>query len=469
MSRFYVLLSALSWLFAASASADGPYEGEWRRGPMTITVSIATWGADCGGRPESTTVPARGTVNVTQEGDHLTFGGGRSTRSCWSDNPAVRRVSNTTSSGTWRVVCRTPTEDSRQETGTYTLRATNPDTIEFRDVTEYDWTLNDSHCRATSTTTQTFTRVAGGSVAEPTPTPDVTPTPEPDREPSPACTPGAAARVALRPMSADVEPGGRVCFTARVVDANGCPLRGTSPTLVLRAPAGRNGTLRGTCFEAGATAAEGEGEFAIEASSGTMRSEARIRVHTLDLSDLIARRAESGDVVTDPGVARSDTAAGVAARSEAAPAALPWWVLAVAAVGLLIVIGTAATLMSRRRARARRHAELASAPEPFAAPANAAPAMAVPAPAPPASVAAVATAEPELNTGGQAKICPTCRRGYAASERTCARDGTELVLYATFVQKSEAVAQSICPKCGTRYTGTTRFCGKDGTTLEPVN
>ncbi len=443
--------------FSSAARADGPYEGDWRRGAMSISVSVATWGADCGARPESTTVPARGTVHVTQEGDHLTFGGGRSTRSCWSDNPAVRRVSSTFSSGTWRVVCRSPADDSRQETGTYTLRAVGSDTIEFRDVTEYDWALNDSRCRATSTTTQTFTRV-GGAVVEPTPTPTTEP------EPPAACVPGAAARIALRPASTDVEPGGRACFTARVVDASGCALR-TSASLALRAPEGRAGALRGTCFEAASTG--GEGEFTILASSGDLRAEARVRVHTLDLSDLIARRAETGDGATDPGVAETDTAAGVAARTESTPAAFPWWALALAGVGVLIVIVAALVLMSRSRARAAKLAQRREA------------SSMVPREVPPAPVAPVdpvgptladAPAEPPpAAADAQAKICPTCRRGYAASERVCKTDGTELVAYSAFVQKSEAVAQSVCPKCGTKYTGTTRFCGKDGETLVPAS
>jgi hypothetical protein len=459
-------LSCAVLAFTSSARADGPYEGDWRRGAMSISVSVATWGSDCGARPESTTVPARGTVHVTQEGDHLTFGGGRSTRTCWSDNPAVRRVSSTFSSGTWRVVCRSPADDSRQETGTYTLHAAGTDTIEFRDVTEYDWTLNESRCRATSTTTQTFTRVSGGAVAEPTPTPTIEP------EPSPACVAGAAARIALRPASTDVEPGGRACFTARVVDASGCPL-GTNASLALRAPEGRAGALRGTCFEAASTG--GEGEFTILATSGALSAEARVRVHTMDLSDLIARRAESGDVASDPGVATTDTAAGVAARTEAAPAAFPWWAVALAAFGVLIVIVSAIVLLTRSRARtqklAHREHAVSMVPMPSRDLANASsgtssdlvgPTVAAPPPemSPPA---------PVTSGDAQAKICPTCRRGYAANERTCKTDGTELVAYTAFVQKSEAIARSVCPKCGTRYTGTTRFCGKDGETLVPVS
>ena len=437
-------------LVHSAARADGPFEGEWRRGARAVTVSVSTWGADCGPRPSGRTEPAGGPVTVTQDGDHLAFSHGRSTRSCWSENPAVRRVSNSVSSGTWRIVCRTPPDDSRQETGTTTLRAANPDTIELRDVTEYDWTLNGSHCTATETTTQTFTRIAGAAPAE-TPPPPPPPTPEP--EPEPTCTPGAPSRIALRPASSEIEPGGRVCLNARVVDAAGCPLRDVAPALLLRAPEGRAGELRGTCFEA-SDGARGEGEFTVLASAGELRAEARIRVASVDLSDLTAGRSDrSGG--GSAGEASAGEAAGVAARN-AASGGLPWWFAALAAgVGLAAALGAALTLVARRRKRERELAEAAERAAQYAA-AAAASAASVPPPSP--------TTQPPGS--GSALICPSCRRGYPPGVERCARDGSALVPYATFVQQQDR--QLLCPKCGTRYPSTTRFCGKDGSTLDPA-
>ncbi len=107
-------------------------------------------------------------------------------------------MSSTHASGNWRIVCRTPPEDSRGETGTYTIQALGSDQLSFRDVSAYDWQLNQSRCQATITTTQSFTRVSAPAQQA------TTPTPEPERRP--ACTPGDPARVVLRPSSADSEP-----------------------------------------------------------------------------------------------------------------------------------------------------------------------------------------------------------------------------------------------------------------------
>ncbi|AKF05563.1 zinc ribbon domain-containing protein [Sandaracinus amylolyticus] len=438
---------------ASSARADGPYEGDWRAGPMRIDVQVESWGGDCGPRPESTTVPGGSTVHVTQSGDDLTFQGrpARSTRGCWSENASVRRVSSSFQAGTWRIVCRTPDDDPRAETGQYTLRAEGTERIEFRDVSRYDWQLNESSCRATITSTQTFERV-GGASPTPEPEPMPTPTPEPEREP--ACTPGAPARISLRPAQSTLEPGGRVCLSARVVDANGCAIRGRSPRLELRTPPGATGQLRGTCFEAAASAAEGEGEFTIVARDGAMEAQVRVQVRTPDLSDLIARRAEGGGAVTlGDAESTSEEAARVAARSEGAARGTPAWLVAGAVLGLVMVVVASIGLVvvGRRRRKKKERPIVASE-------VHEAPVAPVPAPVPP----------PPPVASGEPKICPTCRRGYPPDATTCSVDGTPLVAYADFAAgkaASTAASEKICPVCGTRYPASTRFCGKDGTTL----
>src|SRR5690606_19615783 len=111
-------------------------DGQWREGPMSVSVQVESWGGDCGPRPVSTTSPGGGTFRISQSGDQLTFHlrSERTTRSCWSENRAVRRVSSSHQAGTWRVVCRTPSTDSRAETGTYTIQAIGEDRLSFRDV-----------------------------------------------------------------------------------------------------------------------------------------------------------------------------------------------------------------------------------------------------------------------------------------------------------------------------------------------
>lgn len=444
----------------ASAAAQGAYEGDWRTGALRVEVTIGSWGTDCGPRPASTTRGGGSTIHVTQEGDHLRLGS-RSTRGCWSDNPAVRRVTNSYTAGVWRIICRTPPDDGRAETATTTLTASGADRIEMRDVTEYDWSLSGSHCTATVTSTRTYDRVAGDATEtppDPPPGPSTDPTPHVD--PPPACTAGAPARIALRPADADLEPGERICFSARVVDAAGCAVRGTTPSLSLVSPPGRTGTLRGACFEAAASAAEGEGAFTVVASSGAFRAEAAVRVSTMDLSDLIARPEEgTAPPPADPGTATSDTAAGVAARSEAARGGLPIVPVVLGVVGLVLALIAAIALLRRRSERRKklermeRHAqERAEAEARAPRPLPTSPPVAAPAPAAPPPPVEV---EP--------RICPTCRRGQPAGVTTCPHDGTALVTYAEFQSKTAAPATITCPACGTQYPSTTRFCGKDGT------
>lgn len=468
VARVALALSCVSLSLLALASrarADGPYEGEWRAGPMRIEVAVESWGGDCGPRPQSTTVPGGRSVQVTQSGDDLTFAGRpqRTTRGCWSENAAVRRVSSRYQSGTWTIVCRTPAEDPRAEVGTYTLRAAGSDRIEFRDVSRYDWALNTSHCIATITSTQTFERVSGPA---PQPTPDPTPETQPTPR-TPACTPGAAARIAFRPAQVDVEPGGRACFTARVVDASGCALAGRSPALELRAPEGATGRLRGSCFEAPGSAAEAEGEYTIVAREGAMEAQARVRVRTPDLSDLIARRAEGGGAVArDDEETVSEEAARVAARSEGGGGRLAWgWVIAGALLGLLMVGGASAGLMARERQRKRRRAERERSERERERESAAGTAAAGGAGGDPMTGTGAGKG---AGTGGDPMICPACRRGYPPGATRCETDGTSLVRYADFVAASAAPSVAtgkVCPVCGERFPATTRFCGKDGATL----
>ncbi len=427
------------------ARAQGTYEGQWRPAAQHVEVAIDSWGSDCPSRPTSSTSPGGAPIHVTQSGDDLSFPGGHSTSACWSENPAVRRVSRTYSDGTWRVVCRTPPEDARSETGTYTLHATSLDTIEYREVTQYDWTLNASHCTARLTTTQTFERIGAA------PPPTTTVEPPPTTVVEPPCTPGPATRVAMRPASSTIAPGGRACFTARLVDANGCAVGGGgAATYDLRGAAGE---LHGNCFVASAPS----GSAVVVGHVGEMSAEATVTIQSADLSDLTA--GHSGSVATeDGGAAMAGSEARVAARGEAGAHGMPAWAAAASIAGLVLVLIAVVGLLTRGRRRPKPRSSMDDAGSmPPAAPLTAAPAAAAlpltPAPAPVAPSA-------------ETKICPICRRGYAAEETVCPKDNEPLVPYAEFVQRKEQSAPSkTCPKCGTSYPSTTRFCGKDGTTL----
>jgi hypothetical protein len=468
------------------ARAQTSYAGAWNAGSTRLQVEVTSWGRDCGPRPASTTIPGGGQVRITEDGDQLVFRGRDTQRTdgCWSANPAVRRVSSTRQPGEWRVVCRTPPSDSKAETGTYTLTIDGEDRLVFRDVSRYDWQLNESRCVGTLTSTQVFTRVRAATAETPT---------EPTE--APRCTPGEPHELRLRPAESRIEPGGTVRFSARVVDRAGCPIPGARVQWDLRHAASIRGTLEGGVFTAAETAAEAEGDFIVVARSGSMRAEAKVVVHTADLSDLIARRTSFGVVqgAEDPGDLELESAAGVSARSERARAEESYLVPIVVGAGAFVVLALVVVIVvARRKQPAAVVATREVLPsEPATDPPAPAVATATPGPRLP-RVCPVCAAEFEDGTtafcpndgaellrhdeapGGQPLICPTCRRGFVAGQKTCPTDGEELVPYALFVARHRAKEQGeektkICPTCGDRYGRQVTFCGKDGSELVLVN
>ncbi len=461
-----VAFALVSSLLGTHAAAQ--YAGNWQAGPLRIRHEVASWGSDCGPRPPATMSQPGGAVSVTQNGDHLRFSGAvqGATDACWSDKPGIRRLSSTFREPNWTTICRTREGDAQPENGRYTFRASG-DTISYQETTTWNWRLRSSSCEATRRASRTFTRVGAASDPEP----------DPEPEPEPACTAGAPARVRISPSRETIEPGEQVCFRARVVDAQGCTVRGQRVQLELSAPDGQRGSLRGRCFTAGATAAEAEGVFRVIATSGSFRANAEVEVTTEDLSDLTARRireSSMGDSLRD---AEAEDASGLQARVLGQSGGV--WIVG-GILALLLIFGGAVLLVVRRRK-----------PEPEEKPA-----------AKPSDVPVAATATPPRRvcpvcgheeTGGdgycpkdgaelvdphdpttraQGMICPTCRRGYGAEAETCSHDGDELVPYSMFVireKRASVEVKKICPKCGTTYDAETTFCGKDGSPLETVN
>lgn len=444
------------------------YAGSWQAGPLSIRHEIESWGGDCGPRPPATMSEPGGAVTIAQNGDHLRFSGALrgSTDACWSEKPGIRRISSTFRDPSWTTICRTRDGDAQPENGRYTFRAAG-DTITFQEVTQWNWRLRSSTCTATRRASRTFTRV-GAATTEP----------EEPEEPEPQCTAGAAARVRISPARETIEPGQQICVRARVVDAQGCPLRDARVQLELRAPEGQRGTLRGRCFTAGATAAEAEGVFRIVGTAGSLRGSAEIEVTTEDLSDLTARRireSSMGEALSD---AEAENASGLEARVMGRSGTI--WIVG-GVLALLLILGGAVLLVARRRKpEPEKKPDLPDPdPAPVAATAK-----------PPRRVCPVCGYEEEGGDGycpkdgaqlvdpndpttrAQGMICPTCRRGYGADATKCSQDGDELVPYSMFIAREKRASvevKKICPKCGTSYDAQTTFCGKDGSPLEIVN
>jgi len=464
-----LVLFALTWaeLGALTAAAQGPAElaGRWRAGPTRLTVQIASWGPDCGPRPRSTTLAAPGEVSVTARAGHLAFGGAvdRRTDQCWSENRTLRRQSSVRRGSSWTTRCATPRDEPKAEKGVYTLTVAGPAVLERRGVSEYDWQLNDSHCVATVTEVQRFTRSPEASTASAR-----------EAAGAPSCQPGPPVSLALRPDARRIEPGEQVCFRATLLDAAGCPTP-VSPRLRLERPEGLGGTMRGRCFVAGANAATAEGTFRIIASARGLTSRASVAVQTADLSDLRAQRIGEGGEGSraEAEAARAEEAARLAASSGRGGVS-PWLVGGLVVVGLaLVVLGLVVANALQARGRPGE-----AAPETVA---QAIPAGGSPAPpsAPPdRGAGATDPAPPPTMTAppsDAAMICPVCRVGYSGGGGVCPRDGVELLPYEVFVARHKegavgaaAEARRVCPTCGTKYHGETRFCGRDGSALVPL-
>jgi hypothetical protein len=506
----WLLASALvAGSLLASPCAAQSYDGVWRAGVTTMDVAVESWGGDCGPRPVTSRSEGGGNVQITQEPPHLVIHGKDSqirTDRCWSRNPAIKRRSSSYLDGVWLTQCRTDPDDPRAEQGTYSLKSVSPDQLLYKDVSKYNWKLNTSACIATITTTQMLNRAGSGAATgqkAPPPPPLKAPPPPPQPPPEPeeeeeeeeeapsasACTPGAPSRLVLRPQRASVQVGGRLCLRAKLTDASGCRIPEPAIEWSLQHSHALRGSLEGGCFRAGDSAAEAEGEFTVVASVGALSARSVLDVQSVDLSALIARRLETGAVSgfdEAPAEATTTTAAKVATRRvderSGGGGNLLLGIGGLAALGLLVLIGL--------RLRARKQPTLSpdsdsgseskrparTGPAPARAPAPAAggtaagrPASAATVVGAPGQAAPAPAAAPTAANDGQQWICPSCRRGWPATQGKCPNDGTALLPYAEFVkQRDQAQHQRLersCPKCGKQYPAGVGFCSEDGTRL----
>jgi len=490
--------------------------GSWRAGATSIKVDVESWGADCGARPASMRSKGGGVVSVEQQDQTLLLHGRDQdirTDTCWSQNPAMKRVLASYASGQWLTRCRTADDDPRAEQGTYTLKQQDANTLLYTDTSRYDWTLNQSKCVATFTTTQTLTRInksASSSVASNTPSKttsdsrsntdsnvdastgaraEASANTAEDSTTRSGCKPGPATRLTLRPKRAAIELGQRVCFKARVTDAANCALSRQDLNWSLEHSAALRGTLNNNCFTAADSAAEGEGEFRVTVKRGNLQAQADVVVRRVDLSSLIARRMEGtgledsdddNEAVAEVPAPVSTTVAKVATGAETDDdPSLPLL------IGLTVAaLLTAAAVWAASRRKAEPEPAIVSPSswqEPAAVEGHNRQEPAAPLgqrswqePAasgrPDTAVPMSAPVSPPQSQRAQAGtwICPTCRVGYPAQQGVCPKDGTPLVSYADFTQRQKRASlehTKRCPKCGQTFPSNASFCAEDGTSL----
>ena len=444
-----------TWLATAGmVAAQSGLARNYTSSAQRLDAQVSTWGEDCGPRPQSQTFDEQVAVKVSEDGAHLVLrypDRTLRTNGCWSPNVAVKLISATASSGRFRAECRTPDGDAKRELGRYTVTAT-PGKLELVEESEYDWQLKKSHCVAKVRMTQTLT---SGDKPAAVPDASVTAPAQAPVEPRPACVPGPATRIRLRPEDARVAPGERVCFSVRGFDAAGCSkeLAAHEVDFVLGKPSGAEATLHGACFRAAPNAALAEGVFKVTVSSAGMRDSVNVSVSALDLSDITARRGPSGNGTLGQNPAADETVFESGIRAVASGSHGLLW-LSLALAGVAAVLSTIAIFgmrLARRRAAALAASESTrpgpvprSQPAPTVRPV--APALA---PAPPAT--------------GPQRICPRCRRGYAPFTERCAIDNEPLLDYAEFVKRSEQkVSPRSCPKCAEPMASDALFCGRCG-------
>jgi hypothetical protein len=443
--RAFLVLSCVlgAWFAARAAHADGlpTLEGRWAAGPLTVRWVIGDWGDACGPKPSGGGEPSAGVV-IQQSGSELVItGGGRtySTTQCWEQYPGIQRTGHSSSPRSWKTACRTAASDPRQAALTTSLTATD-DSISFYEAGQYQFVINGQNCTASIGRYRTYTliqRAGTPDAVEPPPTATATAPKEAPKKAEPApnrCTsPGAPARLEVRPVRKLVRAGEEFTFRAIVSDAAGC-LLGAHPTWTIdsgseHADLSQTGTVH-------VHADAPEGEIQLNAAVGGRSAAVTVEIASNDRYEALLHSGAfnaNGEVDEAASVAIASQSIG-AASAVAEDRATGRKKIFVGLVGGIALALVAASLFVLRRSRAAeeqrakreeeaRKARKKKTPEPVMPPTQRSPEPSSPAaaaPPPPAPVAQV-------------------KRG------------------------------TICPMCGTEYGPESKFCGKDGATLVPLN
>ena len=215
---FARLTFVLPALLAATSLADARTETNgrtWRLVEARVTATVASWGSDCGPRPED----ENPTTNVTYlEGDDGALTGGPGARRLFDPRACAALTQQPDlrihrGADTWQ--CETPPGAGKRAEAKLTRRTLGPGTLRIEHHVHYDWVLKGSHCEVT---------LAGRYDLE---DPEAVP-PAPTSDPGPDCTsPGGLASLEAVGSARRVLPlGGRVRLSVRAADARGCALDG---------------------------------------------------------------------------------------------------------------------------------------------------------------------------------------------------------------------------------------------------
>jgi hypothetical protein len=433
----FVLALAVVLPLAPSLAAEPvTLVGRWQAGPLVVRWRIIEWGSACGPQPTGGG-DSGGTVVVTQSGSDLIFTGLNrpfSTATCLDQSQGIGVASHSASARAWQTTCKTSATDPRQVSLRSTVTATDT-TISYEETGQYHFVVQGQRCTAstgryrtytllqrmgapapgtTPSTTTSSTPLASSAVASPT-APLASTAPVTATQSDRCATLGEPARLEVRPQRKLLQAGERFTFRAQVLDSKGCP-HGQAPNWTLIAGEGAKINDRG---ELAIASDAPTGEVKVRVAVGNTQVDVVAEIAAKERYDALLRsgRFDAAGEVAEP--AGGDIASGtVGARGvtthDGSATRKRWFVIAVAAVGLLLGAGgLLLALRTRAQHRRRQKAEHEAA-------------------------------------------------ALRAQERAASRPPSR-------PSQPAPSTQRVCPVCGNLYPESMKYCGKDGTVLLPVN
>lgn len=526
-----VVLSAMTAIallsVASPARAELQLDGRWRQSALREEFTVQQWLEDgCGKAPRTTSTGGGEIVDIRMEGDELAFiGAGRvyRTNQCYDPMPNLTRASHSRAPDgkTWRTQCVTPPTDPRKTVLNTLVVVTSESHIEVVETGRYEITLENGRCIADVKRSRSFDRVrddnAATTTTATTPPAPTRPPSEPTR-PSACGTPGAPAKLEVRPSKKLLRTGESFKFRALVLDAKGCETRTPVTWKVGSEATGVTVDQTGTVsiaadapeatIEIVATAAGRDAHVSLEIASPARYDELLAR------SGLNA--AGEDDEAATAMIAPSSIGAGEGRVEDRARERRMTFLAIIG--GVLVILAIAAVVLVRRARRAKKLTELAEqrhearvrevlerrrrreeeyaaqmrAHEESVAAAKAASERARLAAsagaagadlvcpscgreAPPGTAFCSQDGSPLVAAKGAPRSggrCPVCHKGFGPGITVCPTDNEELLpypMYAAIAQRSPASRGKICPTCGERFDGSADYCGKDGTQLVLLN
>jgi predicted nucleic acid-binding Zn ribbon protein len=466
---------------------------------MIESVAFKTWVAECGPQPTGRTL-AGGPYTISLSGDELVFSGANPFRSDQCiDMTTGSKVAHSANPGTgvWSTRCETPKDDPRLTQISTSVKATGDTKISVYEKATYSWTWASGTCAADVVRTWNFTNpraaaaaasssAAAAAASSATPVPTVTATATPTAKattpppPNTDCaSPGAAAKLEVRPKRKVMRPGETFDFKARILDEAGCEVAEKAKfSLAANAPAAAKGLTIDPNGHVKTSDTTEPVALTLLVDGAAQQVKVQLEVVSSDrYLDVLSKEGldQTGAddqavsvVVSGGGGGGGATVVDPRAQQEAKRKRIALLVMA-GGVAALVALGAVVLLRrskakdersedEKRRARedaAREHARATAAHQ-----------------------ATVAAAQAAL-AQGTAKKCPTCSTIFPPDAEFCPLDGARLVAASMVAHAAPRPAPlaaataskpaKMCPICGEKFPVEAGFCGKDGVALVPMN